>query len=106
MEVGYASTIVTILAYCSIFLSSEAIKHVGNDLNVGFYDKTCPKAEQIVADVVSRGIATNRRNAAGLIRLFFHDCFVNVSFFLKFMFYWFGSSNDFGYIYMYGCPGL
>ena len=44
-------------------------------LAVGYYNKTCYRAEDIVREYVgqaSKGIM------AGLIRLFFHDCFVQV----------------------------
>ncbi|CAM0906974.1 unnamed protein product [Alopecurus aequalis] len=42
-------------------------------LAVGYYQKTCARAETIVREVVG---GYNRGIMAGLIRLFFHDCFV------------------------------
>lgn len=71
-------TIVTIFIFCSMLHSSEATVVGGNSLQVGFYDNTCPQVEKIVADVVDNAISEDRGLAAGLIRLFFHDCFVNV----------------------------
>ena len=44
---------------------------------VGFYKTTCPPAEGIVKSVVQSAIRSNHKIAPGLLRMFFHDCFVN-----------------------------
>lgn len=49
-------------------------------LNPFFYAYTCPQLPFIVADVIARALQTDERAAAKLIRLHFHDCFVNVIF--------------------------
>ncbi|KAJ8626241.1 hypothetical protein MRB53_019548 [Persea americana] len=45
-------------------------------LQVGFYDDTCPVAEAIVLGEVSRGLTGDGGVAAGLVRMHFHDCFI------------------------------
>ncbi|KAG0482389.1 hypothetical protein HPP92_010473 [Vanilla planifolia] len=45
-------------------------------LKTSFYKKTCPKAEQIIQDIVWKHAATNPELAAKFLRMFFHDCFV------------------------------
>lgn len=47
------------------------------DLRVNFYQESCPQAEDIVAKVVISSFRNDPAIAAGLIRLAFHDCFVN-----------------------------
>ncbi|CAN6198163.1 unnamed protein product [Urochloa humidicola] len=42
-----------------------------------YYSKTCPRAEQIVTDVVSQKQLSHPTTAAGILRLLFHDCFVS-----------------------------
>ncbi|CAN4080967.1 unnamed protein product [Withania somnifera] len=41
-----------------------------------FYERTCPKALSTIRKVVKRAVSSERRMAASLIRLHFHDCFV------------------------------
>ncbi|RLM56115.1 peroxidase 5 [Panicum miliaceum] len=45
-------------------------------LEVGFYGQSCPDAEGAIRNVVNNEISMNRGIAPGLIRLFFHDCFI------------------------------
>ncbi|XP_019191325.1 PREDICTED: lignin-forming anionic peroxidase-like [Ipomoea nil] len=41
-----------------------------------FYNKTCPNALKIIRTTVNQAISRDRRMAASLVRLHFHDCFV------------------------------
>ncbi|XP_059624231.1 peroxidase 17 [Cornus florida] len=43
----------------------------------GFYTETCPEAELIVRGVMKKAMAREPRDGASVMRLQFHDCFVN-----------------------------
>lgn len=47
-------------------------------LSSTFYDNTCPDALSTIRTVIRRAVSKERRMAASLIRLHFHDCFVQV----------------------------
>ncbi|EMS48378.1 Peroxidase 2 [Triticum urartu] len=61
------------LALACVLLLSSAACH---GLEVGYYKKTCPRVEAIVRDEVKKFVYKNAGIGAGLIRMFFHDCFV------------------------------
>jgi hypothetical protein len=44
----------------------------------GFYQYSCPQANDIVMSVLRKAIAKDSRMPASLLRLHFHDCFVQV----------------------------
>lgn len=48
-------------------------------LSPDYYKATCPQADEIVVSVLKKAIAKEQRIAASLLRLLFHDCFVQVS---------------------------
>lgn len=60
-----------------VFLAAAATPVHGRGTRVGFYANSCPNAEQIVAEAVAAGLATNPRIAPGILRIAFHDCFVH-----------------------------
>ncbi|PPD80438.1 hypothetical protein GOBAR_DD22644 [Gossypium barbadense] len=46
-------------------------------LSTNFYSKSCPKVLSTVELVVETAVSKEQRLGASLLRLFFHDCFVN-----------------------------
>ena len=48
-------------------------------LTENFYNTTCPNVESIVAQVVATKITQTFVTIPATLRLFFHDCFVEVS---------------------------
>ncbi|KAL0928908.1 hypothetical protein M5K25_000840 [Dendrobium thyrsiflorum] len=46
-------------------------------LTTNFYASSCPNVFSTIQSVVQSAIASERRMGASLLRLFFHDCFVN-----------------------------
>ncbi|XP_057857633.2 peroxidase A2-like, partial [Cryptomeria japonica] len=57
---------------CLLFLPA-----VCGQLNYYFYRNTCPDLERIVFNAVISAVMNETRMAASLLRLHFHDCFVN-----------------------------
>ncbi|KAH7654027.1 Class I peroxidase protein [Dioscorea alata] len=47
------------------------------NLSTNFYSSSCPNVFSIIKPVVKSAISAQARNGASLLRLFFHDCFVN-----------------------------
>ncbi|XP_061989480.1 peroxidase 5-like [Rosa rugosa] len=72
-----AATILTFTLFTIVILPSEAKgEGKGNGLHVRFYASSCPKVEDIVAEVVARVHEQDPKLPPALLRLFFHDCFV------------------------------
>lgn len=60
-----------------VLLATLTSLALGCGTQVGFYQATCPGVEGIVQSVVTSAIRSNPTYAPGILRLFFHDCFVN-----------------------------
>lgn len=72
----------SILFITSQFHASEAQSNkkapVVEGLSFDFYSKTCPNLESIVREHLKTVFKQDNGQAPGLLRIFFHDCFVQV----------------------------
>ncbi|KAK4484151.1 hypothetical protein RD792_011371 [Penstemon davidsonii] len=60
-----------------LFVSSNILfKPCEAQLSSTFYDTRCPNAPTIIRNSIRQAISAERRMAASIIRLHFHDCFV------------------------------
>lgn len=65
------------MASMSNTLNETCLDDVGVALDVKWYQNSCPEAKSIVFSWVENAIYQDSRMAASLLRLHFHDCFVN-----------------------------
>uniref|UniRef100_A0ACD5ZPC5 Uncharacterized protein n=1 Tax=Avena sativa TaxID=4498 RepID=A0ACD5ZPC5_AVESA len=81
-----ASSRFSLAARCSLLLTAAALVLVllsqgahghGAGLSSSFYDGSCPGTHDIVRRVIQDARVVDARIPASLIRLHFHDCFVN-----------------------------
>ena len=73
---SFQLTAVFLLAFSPMFCFS--LYNQGGYLYPQFYDHSCPQLQHIVRYVVENAVAKDPRMAASLLRLSFHDCFVQV----------------------------
>ncbi|GLT71783.1 hypothetical protein SLA2020_437780 [Shorea laevis] len=69
-------------SYCSTMIGLFLAFLLGGSLCNGeltttFYNETCPNVSTIVRGIIKQALQTDTRIGASLIRLHFHDCFVN-----------------------------
>ena len=67
------------LVVAPLLLAGAARGHPWGGLFPQFYDHSCPRVKEIVRSVVAQAVARETRMAASLVRLHFHDCFVQVA---------------------------
>ncbi|OMO64085.1 Plant peroxidase [Corchorus capsularis] len=65
-----------IIFLCPLFSTDLASAAVASPLKVGFYKESCPSAETIVRKSVEKAMSRDATIAAGIIRMYFHDCFI------------------------------
>jgi len=78
MEFGWCSIHVTWITFVFAF-----VQCVHAQLSPNFYQSTCPNVTSIVGQVIQQALQNDSRIAASLLRMHFHDCFVNVSSYLS-----------------------
>ncbi|KAF9599475.1 hypothetical protein IFM89_038569 [Coptis chinensis] len=63
--------------YVHLFITVALAATTAASLSPTFYDKVCPKALSTIRSGVEMAVQKERRMGASLLRLHFHDCFVN-----------------------------
>ncbi|GJX14263.1 peroxidase N1-like protein [Tanacetum coccineum] len=69
--------LVLLLATLTTLALGQSVRGGGGGTHVGFYSSTCRNVESIVQSAVKTAVQANPTIAPGLLRMFFHDCFVN-----------------------------
>ncbi|CAK9169956.1 unnamed protein product [Ilex paraguariensis] len=73
MKLSFSFSLAVMITVLSVFLLHES----NAQLNSTFYSNTCPNVSSIVRGVVQQALQSDPRIGASLIRLHFHDCFVD-----------------------------
>lgn len=77
MVVEWARVTVVVVLFLMIESSSSGTH---DELRMGFYAQSCPKAELIARNSLRRALFTDPTAPAALLRVVFHDCQVEVGF--------------------------
>jgi hypothetical protein len=76
--------------FLALFLLMELIaggyRDGANGLSMNYYVFSCPFAEAIVRNTVTSALKSDPTLAAGLVRMHFHDCWIQVIAFFFFLF--------------------
>ncbi|XP_030955786.1 peroxidase 15-like isoform X2 [Quercus lobata] len=70
-----SSCCMLLIGLLCVVLIGGSLSHA--QLSPTFYDSTCPNASNIVRGIIAEALKTDARIGGSLIRLHFHDCFVN-----------------------------
>uniref|UniRef100_A0A453ECL7 Plant heme peroxidase family profile domain-containing protein n=1 Tax=Aegilops tauschii subsp. strangulata TaxID=200361 RepID=A0A453ECL7_AEGTS len=63
-----------------VLAAAAAVVAVDGQMSPAFYDATCPALQSVVRRGMAQAVQKEARMGASILRLFFHDCFVNVRF--------------------------
>lgn len=66
------------LLVCIVVVAATIVIPTSAQLSASFYNRVCPQALPAIRRVVKQAIFREPRIGASLLRLHFHDCFVNV----------------------------
>ena len=73
-----AMIVVSVMVYINCWWVYGVNASSPSGLSDAFYKDSCPQVESIINDTLTRTLIANISQAAGLLRLAFHDCFVQV----------------------------
>ena len=88
MGLQMRNTLASAAIFCSVvlcwFAVSDAQVGAANgslllQLSTRFYNRSCPGVQQVVSSTMARYFQQDVSSGAPLLRMFFHDCAVNVS---------------------------
>uniref|UniRef100_A0A453ECI9 Peroxidase n=1 Tax=Aegilops tauschii subsp. strangulata TaxID=200361 RepID=A0A453ECI9_AEGTS len=60
-----------------VLAAAAAVVAVDGQMSPAFYDATCPALQSVVRRGMAQAVQKEARMGASILRLFFHDCFVN-----------------------------
>jgi peroxidase len=72
------SSVITLVLLLLTLATSTSSSAAAQQLSTGFYSSSCPGVYDAAKSVMQAAIAREQRIGASILRLFFHDCFVQV----------------------------
>lgn len=77
---SFSGTATTLILVILTIVSSLICNVQGQSLSANFYESSCPNLRAIVCSEMEQAVKKEARMGASILRLFYHDCFVNVCF--------------------------